>query len=100
MNAEFSIYRFDTSDVSDVATMVAGLLAVIVIATSAQVFNFNHAETIARLTDFLSRKNTSLSLHTTRVTNRQDSLHFMKAILDRLFSPRMRNCFPISPALG
>ena len=56
MSTEFAIQRAAASDAPEVAVMVGELLAEIMVAIGIQVFNFDLAETTARLTDFLNRE--------------------------------------------
>lgn len=56
MSSEFSIQRAEVGDTSEVAIMVGELLSEIMAAIGSKVFDFNLAETTARLADFLSQE--------------------------------------------
>jgi len=56
MTANFAIQRAIASDAQEVAVMVGELLAEIMNAIGVQAFNFDLAETISRLTDFLDHE--------------------------------------------
>jgi GNAT superfamily N-acetyltransferase len=56
MSTDFTIRRATAEDAHEVAVMVGELLAEIMNAIGVQVFNFDLAETIARLTDFLNHE--------------------------------------------
>ena len=56
MNAEFTIQRATAGDAHEVAVMVGELLAEIMNAIGIQAFNFDLAETISRLKDFLDHE--------------------------------------------
>lgn len=56
MTKDFAIHRACADDVQEVAVMVGELLAEIMDAIGIQAFNFDLAETAARLEDFLNRE--------------------------------------------
>lgn len=56
MSTNFTIHRATASDAREVAVLVGELLAEIMKAIGVQVFNFDLAETTARLQDFLGRE--------------------------------------------
>lgn len=56
MNASITIHRATADDAQEVAVMVGELLAEIMDAIGVQAFNFDLAETTARLKDFLSHE--------------------------------------------
>jgi GNAT superfamily N-acetyltransferase len=56
MSADYKIQRATADDAREVAIMVGELLAEIMDAIGIQAFNFDLAETISRLTDFLTHE--------------------------------------------
>jgi len=56
MSADYTIRRATADDAQEVAIMVGELLAGIMDAIGIQAFNFDLAETISRLTDFLAHE--------------------------------------------
>ncbi|MDX8399931.1 MAG: GNAT family N-acetyltransferase [Gallionellaceae bacterium] len=54
MNSSYTIHRATADDAPEVAVMVGELLAEIMNAIDVQAFNFDLAETTARLKDFIS----------------------------------------------
>ena len=56
MSAEFTIQQAIASDAQEVAVMVGELLTEIMNAIGVQAFNFDLAETTARLKDFIDRE--------------------------------------------
>jgi GNAT superfamily N-acetyltransferase len=56
MSTDFTIQRAKAEDAHEVAVMVGELLSEIMNAIGVQAFNFDLAETISRLTDFLNHE--------------------------------------------